>query len=213
MDRVFRWIRRVNSALFLLVLIGGSIGAAQLYVAYRNMLESYAARNSPQEAAKPARNAEPARLTLGEADRVRGTNIIAIVLYSDEGKRRSRRHEQMRNVLFLSESGARWLFKTHTNVLLEFDELRRGEQPTRAFYYEIEAADEDSLAVALSKADGSQLTEILTDVTRVLSYEHTGEQALSIIYQTDDQLWHARFDLETFSKLSEQSLVEVPQQM
>ena len=30
MDRVFRWVRRVNSVLFLLVLIGGSFGAVQL---------------------------------------------------------------------------------------------------------------------------------------------------------------------------------------
>jgi hypothetical protein len=213
MDRVFRWIRRVNSVLFLLALIGGSFGAVQLYVSYLNMMESYTARNKPEEVAKPEHDADVARLILGEAERVRGTDITAIVLYSEEGKRRSRRHEQMRNVLFLSESSARWLFEGHTNVMLEFDELRRGEQPTRAFYYEIEGTDEGSLTVALSKADGSNLTNIIIGVTRVLSYDQTDEQTLSIIYQIEDKLWHAQFDLETFSKLSEQSLIDVPQQM
>lgn len=213
MDRVFRWIRRVNSVLFLLVLIGGSFGAVQLYVSYLNMMESYTARNTPEEVVKPERDPDLVRLTLGEAERVRGTDITTIVLYSEEGKRRSRTHEQMRNVLFTSASGARWLLETHDNVLLEFDELRRGEQSTRAFYYEIEATDDDSLAIALSKPDGSKLTEILTGVARVLSHEQTDDHAISIIYQIDDKLWHARFDLETFSKLSEQSLVDIPQQM
>lgn len=217
MDRVFRWIRRVNSVLFLLVLIAGSFGAVQLYVAYRDMLASYTARNTPQEMAEPERDPESVRLSLGEAERVRGTDIIAIVLYSEDGtgSRRSYRHEQMRNVLFLSQNGpgTRWLFETHTNTLLEFDELRQAEQPTRAFYYEIEATDDDSLTIALSRADGSDFTEILTGVTRVLSHEQTDDRVLSVVYQTDDRLWHARFDLDTFSKLSEQSLVDVPQQM
>jgi hypothetical protein len=214
MDRVFRWIRRVNSILLLLVLVGGSIGAFRLYVAYHEMLESYTVRSTPEEVAEPESEADPIRLTLGEAERVRGTDITAIVLYSEEGKRRSRRpNEQMRNVLFLSESGARWLFETHINVLLEFDQLRRGEHPTSALYYEIEPANGDSLTVALSRADGSKLTGLLTGVTRVLSYDQTDENALSIIYETDDKLWHARFDVETFSRLSGQSLVDVPQQM
>jgi hypothetical protein len=215
MDRVFRWIRRINSILFLLVLIGGSFGAFQLYVSYLNMMESYTAPNQAAEIAAPERDADAVALSLGDAELVRGTDITAIALYSTEGagSRRSRRHEQMRNVLFLSENGARWLFETHTNILLEFDELRRGEQPTRAFYYEIQATNDDSLTIALSKADGTNLTEILTGIARVLSHEQTDDQAVSIIYQIDDKLWHARFDLETFSKLSEQSLVDVPQQM
>src|SRR5688572_7526697 len=180
MDRVFRWIRRANSVLFLLVLIGGSFGAVQIYVAYVDMLASYSAVSAPEDIAEIESDPEPVRLSLGEAERVRGTDITAIVLYAEERNRRSRRHEQMRNVLFLSENGARWLFETHTNVLLEFDELHRGEQPARAFYYEIEATDEDSLTIALSKADGTTLTEILTGITRVLSYEQTDAQALSI---------------------------------
>ena len=39
------------------------------------------------------------------------------------------------------------------------------------------------------------------------------DRVLAIIYETDDKLWSARFDLETFAKLSEQSLIDVPQQM
>jgi hypothetical protein len=219
MDRVFRWIRRVNSVLFLLVLIGGSFAAYQLYVGYRDMMASYT-NVSRSDKAPVERVTESTRLTLGEADRVSGTDIVAIALFSDEAvgtRRTQRRHEQMRNVLFLSENGARatWLFKEHTNVLLEFDGLRRGEQPTRAFYYEIvqRDSDDDSLMIALSRADGTNLTEILTGVTRVLSHEQTDDRVLSIIYETGDKLWHARFDLESFSKLSEQSLVDVPQQM
>jgi hypothetical protein len=220
MDRVFRWIRRVNSVLFLLVLIGGSFGAYQLYIGYRDMLASYSNVSASDEL--PVESVpDPTRLVLGEADRVYGTDIVAIVLFSEEGrggKRAQRRHEQMRNVLFLSENGARatWLFEEHSNVLVEFDGLRRGEQPTRAFYYEIEGSeetDDDALTVALSKPDGSNLTEILTGVTRVLSYERIDDRALAVIYETGDKLWHARFDLETFAKLSEQPLVDVPQQM
>jgi hypothetical protein len=119
-------------------------------------------------------------------------------------------------VLFLPENGARatWLFKDHTNVLLDFDGLRRGEQPTRAFYYEIDnETDDGSLTVALSRADGSGLTEVLTGVTRVVSHERTDDRVLAVIYETGDKLWSARFDLETFAKLSEQPLVDVPQQM
>ena len=214
MDRVFRWIRHINSVLFLLVLIGGSFGAVQMYLAYRAMLSSYSNVSLSDEAEFESAIESP-RLTLGEADRVYGTDIVAIVLFSEEA---GGRHEQMRNVLFLSEDGARatWLFKEHTNVLLEFDGLRRGEQPTRAFYYEIddsELTDDDSLTIALSKADGSGLTEILTGATRVLSHEQTDDRVLSIIYETGDKLWYARFELETFSKLSEQPLVDVPQQM
>jgi hypothetical protein len=210
MDRVFGWINRVNSVLFLLVLIGGSFGAVQIYLAYHAMLSSYSNIHlSDEEGFESV--VEPARLTFGEADRVYGTDIVAIVLLSEEA---GGRHEQMRNVLFLPENGARatWLFKDHTNVLLDFDGLRRGEQPTRAFYYEIDnETDDGSLTVALSRADGSGLTEVLTGVTRVVSHERTDDRVLAVIYETGDKLWSARFDLETFAKLSEQSLVDVPQ--
>lgn len=211
MDRVFCWINRVNSVLFLLVLIAGAFGAVQTYLAYHAMLSSYSKIVLSDEDDFESIE-EPTRLALGEADRVYGTDIVALVLFSEEA---GGRNEQMRNVLFLSENGARatWLFKDHTNVLLDFDGLRRGEQPTRALYYEIDNEDDGSLTVALSRADGSNLTEVLPGVTRVVSHERTDDRVLAIIYETGDKLWSARFDLETFAKLTEQSLVDVPQQM
>lgn len=68
-------------------------------------------------------------------------------------------------------------------------------------------------AVALSKSDGSGFTEVLSGVTRVLSHQQIEHRQLAIVYQIGAAVWHARFDLDTFAKLSEQSLVEVPQQM
>lgn len=144
MDRIFSWINRINSVLFLLVLIGVSIGATLTYLAYQEMFDRY-----HRETASVASQSEPAeqplRLSLGEVDRINGSNTLMVFLFGEEPWGSKGRNEEIRNVLFLSGDGAhaRWLFETHTNLLQEIDELRRQDASTEALYYEIVRTDSD----------------------------------------------------------------------
>jgi len=225
MDRFFGWINRINSILFLLVLIGVGIGTYLAVSEYRQAFARYElpdeSTDATDEPAKPA-----VRLTLGEVDHIYGTDTSMIRLFSEDagGRTGSGRNERMRNILFLSNDGqhATWLFEKHTNLLTDVDDLRLPDQPTRALYFEAVLTDSDGdgelneydlSAVALARPDGSGFTKILDGVDRVLSHEQIDDHHLAVVYEIGAAIWYARFDLDTFAKLSEQSLVDVPQQM
>ena len=227
-NRFFVWISRINSVLLLLALIGAGILATVIFAHEFQRSERRQQANIPV-AAEAEPGSGPQRLSLGVVDRVSGTNTLMILLLSEEARGNYRIMSKrgsgtIRNVLFLAGDGTHssWLFEKHSNLLTEIDELHQRDRPTKALYFEIVQTDsngdgqlteDDRFNVALSKPDGSGLTEILSDVVRVLSHQQIDDDQLAVVYQVGDAVWHARFDLNTFAKLSEQAVVTVPQQM
>jgi hypothetical protein len=234
MDRFFKIIRRVNSVLFLIVLLGvGALSAWyawRLYDWYQNS-DSYGADNSGTDDEAAADEAEPAPatfLTLGDAEVVTGTGLQMFRL-TTEAMRYADRGEEIRNILFLP-AGAQhgvWLFPTQDNLILEADQIRpwRGDDvtaPTMALYFQFVPGDPedktgpsqyDLFTVALTRSDGSGMIEVLREVEEVLSYEQLESGILSIVYRDLAELRLTRIALDSFIILSDAPVATIPERL
>ncbi len=231
MERFFKGLRRVNSVLHLLVLLG-VLGCTIWYatVLYSWHQSRERTRDSVDGTDSAAKNEEPdpVWLTLGDSETITGTDIQMLRLTA-EGEYGRRRDQTIRNVLFLSAGNHRgtWLFPTHGNLVLETDQIRpwRSDDlnaPTKAIYVQFIPGDPEDAAgpsqydpfvVALTKSDGTGLVEVLRDVDEILSYEQFDAESLSITYRALDALHLARISLDTFSKLSDDLVTEIPDQL
>jgi len=224
MERFFRIIRRVNSVLFLVVLLG--VGGCAIW--YGFALYHWYHPHDRAIAAEEEDEPDPVSLTLGDAETVTGTDIQMLRLTTDDQYGR-RQDQQTRNILFLSagDHHGTWLFPTHDNLVLETDQIRpwRSDDfnaPTKALYVQFIPGDPehamgpseyDPVTVALAKSDGSGLVEVLRDVDEVLSYEQFDAGSLSITYRNMEELRLARISLDTFAKLSDDLVITVPDQL
>jgi hypothetical protein len=220
MERFFRVIRRLNSILFLLVLLG--TGGSTVW--YATVLYQW---RHPRDVAVAAEDeADPILLGLGDAETVTGTGTLMLRL---TGEGHYRRSEEIRNILFLSIADHRgtWLFPSHDNLILETDQIRpwRADDlnaPTRALYFQFVPGDPehamgpsqyDPFTIALAKSDGSGLVAVLQDVDEVLSYQQFDADSLSIVYRDLEELRLARVSLDSFAKLSDERVIDVPDQL
>lgn len=225
MERYFVIIGRINSILFLLVLLGAAASVSWL---------TFTASQSQRRGVVEVVDADSA----GEAPVLLGFERIESILGADalmmrlttqgkSGKFSSGGYGgETRNVLFLSGSDkvSRWLFKDHKNLILVSTQLNEEssspmESPTKALYFEYVVADtnndetlssEDNSSVGLAKPDGSGFIEILGDVSRVLLYDVTDQENLSVVYQKGTVVRLAKYSLRTMSQLSDQQIVNVP---
>lgn len=221
MERFFTIIRRINSILFLLVLLG--VGASAAWWSWQ--LHQWYARYDPsQETAETEDGAdEPAYAELGDADTVTGTGTQMFSLTAEGLGRRGR---QIRNILFLSVEApqGRWLFPDHGNLILETDQIRPwrandGTAPSTALYFEFVPAEPESgrepsefdfFSVALSRPDGTGLVEVLQDVDQVLSFEQFDAGSLTVVYRDRRDLRRARIALDSFAIISNQPVATLP---
>ena len=229
MERLFKFIRRVNSVLFLLVLLGA--GGCVIWYAlqiYHYQWGRDRTATSGEVKADKEDEREPVWLTLEDPETVTGTDIQMLRLTA-EGEYGRRRDQTIRNILFLSAGDHRgtWLFPAHGNLVLETDQIRpwRSDDlnaPTKAIYLRFIPGDPEDAAgpseydvsvVALIKRDGTGLVEVLRDVDEVLSYEQFDAESLSITYRNLDGLRFARISLDTFAKLSDYLVTDIPDQL
>jgi hypothetical protein len=230
MDKFFTIINRINQILFLLVLLG----IAGLIVWIFSTQATYNRRGAVKAVETQSGTARPVLLKFGAVDGVRGTDALMVRLSSEAGsggKFSSGAYtREVRNVLFLThtDSAGHWLFKDHHNLIDSVDQLvcnagkPHDEAPTCAVYLEYIAADsnhdgelnaEDDSTVAVSRPDGTGLTEILHGAGRVLSHQMTDAQHLSVLYQVGSQVKHLRYSLATMKVESDQTLADVPNRL
>lgn len=229
MERFFRVIRRLNSILFLVVALG--VGGCAIWyglLLYHWHQSRDRAGQTEGDTANDVDESEPALLTLGDAETIAGTDIQMLRLMTVERYGRSRDRET-RNILFLSAGDHRgtWLFPTHDNLILETDQIRPRrsdvlDAPAKALYIQFAPGDPehamgpsryDLFDVALTRSDGTDLVEVLHEVDEVLSYEQFDATSLSITYRSLEELRLARISLDTFTKLSDDLIITVPDQL
>jgi hypothetical protein len=235
MDKIFIWISRTNSILLLLLLVGaGGVAIWKWSRADLSRSQQVAVATEPGRAGRTS-----ARLVLGDVETITGSDTLMISLglmlpsgFTAERMKLTsgpRYRQETRNILFLGGNSryAAWLFKTNSNFLRDLDQVNwkpnhDSENPTMALYFEFAAADtngdqeinrEDRFTVALAKPDGSGVSEILHDVTRVLSHDLVDKQTLALVYQIEKTIWHARYRTDTFEKVSEQAVIDIPESL
>lgn len=224
MDRFFVWISRINSVLLLLLLIG--IGFFAGLEMWQDLDRD---RPRPVAVVDDTNTTEPTPLTLGWVERIDGSDVLMIRLEAkhDDGKLTSgSSRNDTHNALFLTGGGAQatWLFDNNKHLIHTLFPLQQhvdGNRtgPAVALYIEYAAADtngdgeidgSDKFTVALAKPDSSGRTDLLYSVERTFSWELIDERTLALVYQIDKTIRHARYRADTFEKLSEQTIMEVP---
>jgi hypothetical protein len=116
--------------------------------------------------------------------------------------------DEVRNLLILEKdyASARWLFHDQANTIVRVAEL---ETPATALYLEYRKPEQSGLFIAVAMPDGSQFTDLLTGVERVLEYHITLGGKLLVLYQNGLILHRARFDLPGLSKIDDIELMRV----
>lgn len=229
MERFFKGLRRVNSVLHLLVLLG-VLGCTIWYATALYSWHQSRERTGDGGADTAAKEEErePVWLTLEDPETVTGTDIQMLRLTA-EGEYGRRRDQTIRNILFLSARDHRgtWLFPAHGSLVLETDQIRpwRSDDlnaPTKAIYIQFIPGDPgdaagpsqyDPSVIALAKSDGTGLVEVLRNVDEVLSHEQFDAESLLITYRNVDALRLARISLDTFAKLSDDLVTDIPDQL
>ena len=225
MDRLFAIIVRINSVLFLLVLLGAA-GSIAWVALESNRWQ----RRGGVEVAETESEAEKSPLlNFNRVERVAGTDTQMMHLTTQEksAKYSSGGHgNETRNILFLNgpDRTAHWLFNDHRRLIMSSAQVPEEsasskERPASALYFEYVSVDsnkdgslssDDHLSVGLTKPDGNGFLEVLHDVSRVFSYAMLDQQHLSIVYQTGKVVKHAKVSVPAMKLESDQEIINVP---
>lgn len=226
MERLFVIIGRINSVLLLVALLG--VGLSVAWMSWSS--NQWQQRGAIEVPAGDLSAKGPVLLQFERIEDVAGANTQLILLSArvDSAKFSSGSGygSETRNVLFLTgnEKKARWLFTKQNNLILVTAQLREEskdpkENPTKALYFEYVKEDtdkdgklssQDHSNIALSKPDGSGFVEVLHDVSRVLSHEMIDSQSISVVYQIDKAVRHAKFSVPSFEMKTDKEIISVP---
>ena len=118
-----------------------------------------------------------------------------------------------KNILFidLEANESRWLFPSNSQLIIStrgVDEngLESESTFTQAFLYSVVSSDtnldgrldaDDDLVVSASRPDGTNYSELLTDVQRIIGTAKAGSDKLLIVYQKNSRALTAVFDTPT----------------
>lgn len=154
------------------------------------------------------------------------TQMMKLTAKGDSFKSYSGYGSDALNVLFLkgSEKQAYWLFKEHKNHILVISQLSQdadesNKSPTSALYFEYIAKDtnadgkltnQDYSSIGISKSDGTGFVDILHDISQVYSYQMRDQDKLSIVYQKETSIRHAKFSVSTMKLESDQEVMKIP---
>lgn len=224
MDQFFLVVNRINNLMMLLILmilfIGG-IWALRLFVI------SYDSPYSDSEniSAAPASYNNNATFRLEEAQQIIDTKTYYSEFVSDNDLKYDALHNRtIRNVLFISgvKDSAAWLFPSNNQLLSVVKQFpsnfTNNYNSTRALYLEVITSDtnednrideNDSINIALTKSDGSQLTQVLSGLSKVLKVMESGKDEMEIAYQIGTDLYQSRISLISFTVLSTQPIAKL----
>lgn len=225
MERFFVTINRINSVIFLVVLL--ATGGMVLWLLGTQLSSS---RDRAITVASPEGRGNGATpLRLGSLEHISGsdTDMLSLTSSKEDGKFSSGGYgSDARNILFLNGEAMKphWLFANHNNLILRNTQLKQSSSddekgPALALYFEYIAKDSngdgklsslDTSTVALTLPDGSGFTDILHDVDRVFSFETAGDKQLSILYQKGKSIRHARVSIATMQPTSDQEVIQAP---
>ena len=144
-------------------------------------------------------------------------------MYSEFGGS-SYKPTRSKNVLFINSitNNSVWLFKSIDQLIIDImplvDDEFNERAATRAISYEVINSDTnldnkldntDNRTFALSKVDGSNYTEIITDYNRIIESGLNSDGELFVIFINNNVVYSMIVDLITFEILSKKPLPKV----
>lgn len=221
--KIFRVIQRVNSVIFLLLLIASLAGV--IFLAFQS---NHWQQINTVEVSQSVNSTDKIELRMGRLHEVFGHNIHYVELYSagNSGKFSAYIPKKTRNILFFTgnELKSQWLFHTQSNYISNINLLLPGVQRDKnetviAFDITLIKSDtngdgilsnQDTKTIALIKPDGSQYTEIEQQITEIIDKKVVNEgKVLILLVQVNENLIMKKYSLIDFKKISEKKLINI----
>ncbi len=224
-NRFFLWTARINSVLFLLLLL------ISIVLVTLTLFESsnWRGRNAVELIDAGADTEEAEDFRLGDLTNVCGRDVQYVTLESytpSKGFSSGGYSSSIRNLVFFAgqQMQSHWLFDTDKYLISEIHQLKTESgdckgQDTVAIYYEIrkddtngdgKLDDTDNLTIALTSPDGTNYLEIDTNVTSVLDYSVKSEQSiLTMLLQNGGNILMKKYSLAAKKYLSEKAITRI----
>jgi len=222
-DKFFGWVSRINSLLFLLLLMTALV----LMLIFVRESSRWGNRNSVEVVDQNSEKNDDLRL--GRLEDICGTKNKYVKLSSpvkSKGFSSGGYGSRARNVLFFAGQQAepKWLFDTDSSMIMVMNvlELNSGDCRQRqsiAVYYEVIETDtnmdgvlneKDDVTIALSTVDGSSYRKILTEITSVLDHQiDLDGKELTVLFQRADSVRVARYSMDSGELISEREISRI----
>jgi hypothetical protein len=197
-DRIL-W--RINGVLILgATLLVGVLGLYAAYEIFKDKTRDREVRNivTVDKETKKEEN-----FNLGSFRRIEGTTYFSAPLLSDENINRgsySKSSSSTRNYFFYNsdDSSSYWLFPTNEYLINERDELSKKEEKKKkiiGYLYTVIETDSnsdnlltrnDERTIFLSRESGTELTQIVEGVVRILGIQQIDENLVYLFLQTTE---------------------------
>jgi hypothetical protein len=210
-NRIFLWISRINSVLFLLLLLLG-IGLALIGVVESIDWHDDRAVEVVKSDKKPERQEH---LRLGSLNKVCGHDVKYVELQTEGGGKfaSSGGGGQTRNAIFFTgdSNSAHWLFDTNQYLIENINTMPYNyggceDDKVSVIYYDVVMQDsnhdgklsnDDAHTIAISSPSGRNYRELITGATKVLGYELTdNDKKLSFLLQLDKTIIMRDYSLD-----------------
>jgi hypothetical protein len=223
--KFFRIISRLNSVLFLLILLASAYWLIQINTSFGDR----PVRGAVDVVEDPTAEESPTlELRLGRISWVNGTDTqyVPLETQAQGGKLSGYDPSETLNVLFVAGDSfdSHWLFDHQRYRIVsissltpdkEFDEDRNAV----AIYSVLVKADtnddgrldtDDIQTIALLQTDGTGYTEVATNIEQIISTRASYDGGtFDVLAREGDSVVMRRYSLETFEKIQEKTLTEL----
>jgi hypothetical protein len=227
-DKFFTTVARINSVLFLLILLGVVLGVLGS-MAYDSLRPTSPVPANIVVSEAASGESKPLQLRLGEPQSMVGTGYLMMRLETrGQGAKFASGGSdgETRNLLLINaaQKHSNWVFKDQQNNVTDISQLHPSESTkqdttTTALYFEYTTAADraegsatpaNTFRVGLSKPDGTSFVEVLQDIDRVLSKEMPDAQHLRIVYKKGTSIRTATYLVDSFKSEDDQEIINVP---
>jgi hypothetical protein len=199
-NKIFIIISRVNSVLFLILLIVSIIGA--LFI-FQEVTKS--TRRNAVELTTPDKETKKI-IELSEVETIRDKGVQYIRVYSKrDGVLKSGGYSRtLRNLLFLSQIGEEptWLLPDNNSKIIHHRVLKTYDDQTKELtsdyiYVEIHPKS-GGVSACISTVYGTALNCLETGLNKIIQYEYfSDEETLGLLVQVSNEIRYKVFDLKS----------------
>ena len=203
-NRLFLWVGRVNSILFLLLLLAGLLlSAIALFESSR-----WSERRAVDVVNEPGKTVEKERFSLSGIHHICGHDAKYVELQTERssgGFSSGYSGGQTRNIIFFigSNREAHWLFQTNQYLIDSISVIPASysgceDATASVIYYDVvkqdnngdgKLSDEDSHTLAISDPYGRDYQELVSGATRVLDFEFDeGKKQINLLLQLGNEI-------------------------
>ena len=199
-NKIFININRLNSVLFLVLLISSLVGA---YFIFQEITKS--TRRNAVEISTPDKETKEI-IELSDVETIHDKGVQYIRVYSKrDGVLKSGGYSRtLRNLLFLSQVGGEptWLLPNNNSKIINHRVLKTyGDQARKStsdyLYVEVNPKSE-GVSACIGAVDGSDFDCLDEGLNKIIQYEYFAEEkSLGLLVQVSNEIRYKVFDLRT----------------